>query len=69
MEPRAGFDPATNSLQGCRSTGLSHRGMSTGQVRIFSYQVSVIDFPFLEKMNKKETEVYRLFGLFFKFFW
>ena len=27
MEPRAGFDPATNSLQGCRSTGLSHRGM------------------------------------------
>ena len=26
MEPRAGFDPATNSLQGCRSTGLSHRG-------------------------------------------
>ena len=26
VEPRAGFDPATNSLQGCRSTGLSHRG-------------------------------------------
>ena len=26
MEPRAGFDPATNSLRGCRSTGLSHRG-------------------------------------------
>ena len=27
MEPRAGFDPATNSLRGCRSTGLSHRGI------------------------------------------
>ncbi len=27
MEPRAGFDPATNSLRGCRSTGLSHRGV------------------------------------------
>ena len=27
-KPRAGFEPAANSLRGCRSTGLSHRGTS-----------------------------------------
>ena len=27
MEPRAGFEPAANNLRGCRSTGLSHRGV------------------------------------------
>ena len=26
MEPRAGFEPATYSLQGCRSGQLSYRG-------------------------------------------
>ena len=37
MEPRAGFDPATNSLRGCRSTGLSHRGVCSelSEIRIF----------------------------------
>ena len=29
VEPRVGFDPTTNSLQGCRSTGLSHRGTTS----------------------------------------
>jgi hypothetical protein len=37
MEPRAGFDPATNSLRGCRSTGLSHRGVSSklSEIHVF----------------------------------
>ena len=37
MEPRAGFDPATNSLRGCRSTGLSHRGVCSelSEIHVF----------------------------------
>ena len=62
MEPRAGFDPATNSLQGCRSTGLSHRGTQ----QLTNYLIFLLGltyrFSLFRKKSKKMKKLFYYFS-------
>ena len=64
MEPRAGFDPATNSLQGCRSTGLSHRGIYLKGLLFFylalTYRFSVSNRLENVKIKKIDNSFYSM---------